>query len=118
VDRAEIDALRGEMQAGFSRLEGKIDAYIASHSVQHSGEQEKFQGHLIEAALRKGDVERIEERFEGERVTERIRALEDAHLTYQVAAKTSAVLLKFTFGTSVLGLVGTAVGVAKVLGWI
>ena len=106
VDRSELEGVRIEMAAGFSRLEGRIDAYVQSHTSAHSVEQQSFGAHLIDSAVRKAKVDELSA------LPPRVDALED----WRIEVRTFGTLLRAVFGTSLIGVLVGVVALLKSLG--
>jgi hypothetical protein len=112
VDRSELEGVRIEMTAGFGRMEGKLDAYVQSHTSVHALEQQAFGAHLIDAAVRQAKVEDLIGDVEA--IPPRVKAIED----WRIEVRTFGLLLRAVFGTSVLGVIVGVVALLKSLGLI
>lgn len=112
VDRSELEGVRIEMTAGFSRMEGKLDAYVQSHANVHATEQQTFGAHLIEAAVRQVTVDKISADVAA--IPPRVDALED----WRIEVRTFGTLLRAVFGTSLIGVLVGVVALLKSLGLI
>ncbi len=106
VDRSELETLRNEQAAAFGRLEGKLDAYIASHSTTHSGEQAAFSAHLIDAAQRNVRTETLPA------LESRVDVLED----WRIEVRTLGTFIRLTFGSSLIAAVAAIAAIAKAVG--
>lgn len=108
VDRSELEGVRLEMAQGFSRMEGKLDAYTQGHASVHSTEQAAFHAHMVEAAVRQMKVAELES------LPPRVDALED----WRIEVRAFGTILRATLGTSLLGAAAAIVALAKSLGVI
>lgn len=95
---SEIEALRGEMTAGFATLSGKLDGYVLAHASQHSAEQQAFFQHKLELAPVLHDLTGPPS------IESRTRALEDGQLAQATVIKTLKAMLVIVTGGSILSV--------------
>lgn len=108
VERSELEALRLEMTASFSRLEGKLEAYVQAHGSVHMNEQAAYNEHLRVSAVGLRDLDDVK------KLEPRVEVLED----WRIQVTTAGTLLKVIFGASIVSAAVGIAGLAKLLGLI
>lgn len=91
--------LERDLNAGQSRVEGKLDAFIISHHQQHSVEVAKLNDHLLSSAIM-GEKSRIID-ARSQRNEQEIDSLRE----WRAEVRGITTLVKFAIGTSLIGAI-------------
>lgn len=91
--------LERELRDGQSRLEGKIDAFILTHTATHTSEQQAFNEHLRNSAVMGERGQQINTKTEAlEREVGELRE-------WRAEVRGMTTLVKFAVGTSLVGAI-------------
>lgn len=101
--------LERELRDGQSRIEGKIDGFIAAHSGIHTAEQQVLNDHLRASAVM-GERGQIIER----RATVLEREVAELR-EWRAEIRGMTLLVKFALGSSLLGAVVSVITLIRVL---